>query len=207
MNSIEAVKEARKKAKKRNFTQSFDLFVNFKKIDFSKPENRINIEINLPHGTGKTPRICVITDAAVRDAKKFGLDSIGKKDIEKLAKDKKTAKEFADKYDAFFAETPLMPLIGKELGPILAPKGKMPKPFPPGANLEPLIKGCGNKITAKLKMPVAHLLIGSEKMKDEEIAENLDAAINTLKKALPKGEHQVKSVYLKLTMGPPVRVK
>ncbi|MFA6530635.1 MAG: 50S ribosomal protein L1, partial [Candidatus Micrarchaeia archaeon] len=48
---------------KRKFTQSVELIVNFRGIDFTKPENRLNLDIALPKGKGgKEPKIAVIAE-------------------------------------------------------------------------------------------------------------------------------------------------
>ena len=53
---------------KRKFTQSVELIVNFRGIDFTKPENRLNLDIALPKGKGgKEPKIAVIGDASLLD--------------------------------------------------------------------------------------------------------------------------------------------
>jgi len=49
----------------------------------------------------------------------------------RLAKEKKEARKIANGYDYFVAEAPLMPLVGRSLGQILGPRGKMPLPVPP----------------------------------------------------------------------------
>lgn len=52
-NIVNAIKEAKKISKKRNFKESMDLIVNLKDVDVSDPEKRFNEEVVLPKGRGK----------------------------------------------------------------------------------------------------------------------------------------------------------
>ena len=133
---LEAVKKARE-TDKRNFKQGFDLAINLKNIDLKKPENRVKTELNLPNDIGGSSKVGVIVDSLAPQA--TGLDNvvvIKKNDLEKLGKDKKSARKIARQCSYFIAEAPLMPLIGKNLGPILAPRNLMPVPIPPSADLK-----------------------------------------------------------------------
>jgi len=98
-----------------------------------------------------------------------------------------------------------MPLIGRFLGKFLAPRGKMPIII--RENLKALIERYKKCIRINLKMsPIIQCAVGTEQMKDEEIAENVLAVINFLKERLPKGENNIGKIYLKLTMGKPIEV-
>ena len=55
--------------------------------------------------------------------------------------------------------------------------------------------------------PVISVPVGIETMKDEDIATNIEAVFNAIKERLPKGQNNIKSVMLKLTMGRPVKIK
>jgi len=203
----EKVAEAKKKAKKRKFLQRVDLAVNLKNINLAKPENRFNKELVLPHSKGKEPKVCVIAQTSAPQAKELGVTVIDRASLEKY-KDKKAAKELARTHDHFLAEAPLMVEVGKILGPVLGPRGKMPKPFPPGADLKPLIEQTKRILQIKLTQnPVIHVPVGNEEMPDEEIEENIKAVLDLLERNLPKGSQQIGSAYVKLTMGPSVRIR
>lgn len=204
MDVDSAIKEVKEKSKKRNFTQTFDLIVNLKNLDLKKPENKIDLDVTLPYSKGKSANICIFADTTYSKAKKTGVDVISKDELNKMGKEK--GKELSNKYDSFFAEAPLMPTIGKILGPVLAPKGKMPSPYKPTDNVEEIVEKSGNRITFKVKIPLIQIPIGNEKMEDNKIKENIDAVIEHVKERLPKGNQQVKSILLKLTMGPPVKI-
>ena len=51
---IEAFKEMRSASKQRKFTQSIELMVNFRGIDFKKAENQIDAKVNMPNATGRS---------------------------------------------------------------------------------------------------------------------------------------------------------
>ena len=207
---VEAVKEAKARAKPRNFTQTVEIAVNLKDIDLKKPENRFKLEVVLPHGRGKEPKIAVIADGAVAEAaKKLGLDVISGEEFEELAKSPRQARKLAKRYDFFIAAAPLMPKIGKYLGRYLGPRNKMPQVVPPTmTNLEPIVNKLKKTVRVQLKNnPVVHAPIGIETMSDEELAENAEAVLNAIINKLERGENQVKSVYVKTTMGPAVKVE
>jgi len=207
---VEAVKEAKVRAKPRNFTQTVEIAVNLKDIDLRKPENRFKLEVVLPHGRGKEPKIAVIADGAVAEAaKKLGLDVISGEQLEEIARSPRQARKLAKKYDFFIAAAPQMPKIGKYLGRYLGPRNKMPQVVPPTmTNLEPIISRLKRAVRIQLKNnPVVHARIGTEDMDDEKLAENAEAVLNAIINKLERGENQVKSVYIKTTMGPAVKVE
>ncbi|WP_456368512.1 50S ribosomal protein L1 [Thermococcus sp.] len=207
---VEAVKEAKARAKPRNFTQTVEIAVNLKDIDLRKPENRFKLEVVLPHGRGKEPKIAVIADGAVAEAaKKLGLDVISSEQLEEIAKSPREARKLAKRYDFFIAAAPLMPKIGKYLGRYLGPRNKMPVVVPPTmTNLEPIVNKLKKTVRIQLKNnPVVHARIGTEDMDDEKLAENAEAVLSAIINKLERGENQVKSVYIKTTMGPAVKVE
>jgi len=199
---IEAIKKARE-SKKRNFKQTFDLAINLRNIDLKKPENRIKTNITLPHDFGKDVKIGVIADTLIPQTKDLDNIILIKKDqIESLGKNKKEAKKIANTCRSFIAEAPLMPLVGKNLGPLLAPRNKMPIPVPPTASLKPIIERASKTIRIALKdSPAIHCPIGREDMDDQKVAENVDVIIKGVINVLPKGKEQIKNFNLKLTMG------
>ena len=206
---IEALREMRSKTKKRDFKQSVELLVNLRDIDLKKPENRIRELVELPHGLGKEARVCVIAsgDAALR-AKKAGLDVLDKEELESMAGDKKRAKKLAKQYDYFVAEAPLMPLIGRILGAVLGPRGKMPTPVPPTADFKAVVDRLKKTVRVMAwKAPNVYCKVGTEDMDDKALAENINAVIKVLEEKLPRGLRHIKSVYVKMSMGPAVEVK
>ncbi len=206
---IEALKKVRESSKKRNFVQSFDVAINLRNIDLRKPENRIKGEVELPYKPRKR-KICVIADNLLPEIKKIKESDeeiyiLRKEDIEGIGK--KDGKKIAKSYDLFLCEAPLMPLVGRFLGPALGPRNKMPKPLPPTGNVKPIIESAKKTVRFAVKnSPVIHALVGNENMKDEEVAENILTLYEKVKSLLPKGEAQIKNVYVKLTMGKAVKI-
>jgi len=207
---LESIKQAKEKSKKRNFSQSIELIVNLRDIDMKKPESKIQERIELPHAVGKQTKICVFASGELAlKAKKAGADLVmGRKELEALAGDKKRRKALAQTYDFFIAEAPFMPLIGKILGSALGPKGRMPTPVPPSANIAELIKKYRKMVLVRLRgQPVLHCRVGAEEMPDEQVVENIQAVLRRLEGRLKRGFRNVKAVYVKTTMGQPVKVK
>ncbi|MFQ6095285.1 MAG: 50S ribosomal protein L1 [Candidatus Bathyarchaeia archaeon] len=208
-NLREAIKEMRAKSKKANFNQSVELIINLRDIDMKKPEGRIQEVIELPHPIGKDVGICVIAtgDLALR-ARRSGADIVlEREDIEKLAGDKKRQREIAKKADFFIAEAPLMPLVGRVFGSILGPRGKMPTPVPPTVDIEDVIERHRRMIMVRAKgQPGLQCRVGTENITDEELVENIQTVVRRIEGRLKRGMRNIDSIYLKLTMGPPIRV-
>ncbi len=196
--------------KKRNFTQSIDLSFKLKDIDLKKPENRINEAIELTHPLKKPVKVCVIAsgDLALR-SKNAGADNVVERsDLEALTEDKKAGKKLVNEYTHFIAETPLMPLVGRILGSIMGPRGKMPTPVPPNVSIENVIARHRKTVHVRVReQPSVKCRIGTEDMPDEQIAENTLTILSALEAKLPKGSKNIENIRLKATMSPSVKVK
>jgi large subunit ribosomal protein L1 len=206
---IDAVKEAKEQAKPRNFTQSIDVIINIKDLDVRKPENRFSEEVALPNGRGKEIKIGVIADGELAlAAKNAGVDVvISKEDLQEFGKDIKAAKKVVNSVDSFIAQADMMPLVGRFLGRILGPSNKMPKPVHASARIEPLLERVQSTIKVGVKQqPSIQILVGTQDMDDEKLAENIEAVLAVLDRNLEKGRNQIKSMYIKATMGSVVRV-
>ncbi|MEM3412277.1 MAG: 50S ribosomal protein L1 [archaeon] len=206
-----ALEELRSKSKKRKFVQSLDLILNFQRVDFSKPENRIDILVKLPKGRGKEVKVAVIAEEELMQAaKKWGDAVFTKEDLEKMAGDKKNLKKIANSYDFFICHPKLMSLVAKYCGQVLGPRGKMPKPVTSAANLEQTIKNLKESVQVKTKgkfLPTLHAVVGTEEMKDEDLIENIKELIHAVAEKLPEKTKSIKSIYLKLSMSPAVKVE
>jgi large subunit ribosomal protein L1 len=173
-----------------------------------KPEGRIQERIELPHSVGKQMQVCVIARGEMAmKAKKAGATVLEAANLEALVGDKKKQKDVAKKYDLFIAEAPMMPLVGKSLGASLGPRGKMPTPVPPNANIEEQIKRHQKLVLVRMRgQPVIQCRVGSETMTDEQIAENVQVIVRRIEGKLKRGIKNFKSVYLKTSMGNSVKV-
>jgi len=207
---IESVKEAKSKAEKRKFVQSVELVINLRDIDMKKPESKIQELIELPHPVGKQSKVCVIASGELAlKAKKAGADLvIERAELEALAGDKKKQKVLAETYESFIAEAPLMPTVGRVLGAVLGPKGRMPTPVAPTVNIADSIEKQRRTILVRLRgQPVLQCRIGTEDMPDEQIAENIQAVIRPLEGKLKRGLKNIRSLVIKTAMGPPIELK
>ncbi len=199
----------RKAEAKRDFTQSVELVVKLKDVDLKKPENRINESVELPNSLDKETKVCVIAGGDLATRAKAGQADLvfGREDLDRLGKDKKETRRLVSEYDFFIAEAPLMPLVGKTIGPILGPKGKMPTPVPPSAPIDQIIKGHRKLVRVRVRdQPVVQCRIGTEKMPDEKIAENAQAVFGRIETKLERGVKNIGQVLVKTTMGHPVKV-
>jgi len=201
---IAAVTKALEAKGERKFTQTVDVGVNFKGLDFNKQENRLNLDILLPKGTGKDVKIAVFADGQLSiDAKKAGADLIiSGAEIPTIATNPTRIKELLA-YE-FLAAPNLMAVVGKHLGQVFGTRGKLPKPIM-GGNLADMIARTRTTVKIKSKgkfLPVAHVAVGTEKMSAEDIAENIEAVLDKVKAKV--GDGSFKNIYVKLTMGKPV---
>ena len=207
---LTALGELRKPEAKREFTQSVDLIVKLREIDLKKPENRLNESVELPNSLDKETKICVIASGDLATRAKAGKADLvlARDDLDKLGKDKKATRKLVSEYDYFIAEAPLMPLVGKTIGPILGPRGKMPTPVPPNAPIDQIVSSHRKLIRVRVReQPVIQCRIGTEKMPDDKIAENAQAVFSRIEAKLERGAKNIGQVLVKTTMGKPVKVQ
>lgn len=208
--TTEAIGKILEESKKldRKFKQNIDIVINLKNLDLENPKNRIDEEVILPHGRGNEPKIALFASGELAIKSKKHVDLLIKPEaIEDLSKDKKKFKKIADGHDFFIAEAPLMPTIGKTLGTVLGPRGKMPKPVPPNADVTGMVKNLKKTIRLRSKSSKTfHTIAGNESMSKQEIAENVDTIVSRLEGSLERGRMNIGSVYIKTTMGPSERI-
>jgi len=160
----------------------------------------------LPH-PAKPWKVAIFADGAQGfEAKKLdGVKVYSTEDINAMAADKKKANELLDY--ALLASTPLMAVVGKNFGQLLATKGRLPKPLPPNANIKELVDRTSRSVILKVKgknLPVVHCIVGTEAMTPADITENIMTILEALEKKVT--ENQVKSVFVKTTMGKAIKV-
>jgi large subunit ribosomal protein L1 len=196
------------KAKEIQFKQTVDLAIMLKNIDLSVPKNRIDEDVILPKGRGKPARIGVFaTGEGAAKARKVADVVIQPDEFEGFSKNKRAFKKTVNDVTYFLAEAPLMANIGKTLGVVLGPRGKMPRPIPPGADPTPQVNNLRNTVKVRSKdKKVFHCVVGSEDMSPEDIADNIEAILKRVETKLEHGRMNLGAVYVKTTMGPSVRV-
>ncbi len=207
-----ALQKAKDISEKRNFKQSFDLVINLKGLDMKKQEHNVDAFITLPHVRGRKTKVCALVGAELFEQAKQVYDSAVLSDTFEKYKDKREIKKLASSYDYFVAQANIMPKVATAFGKVFGPRGKMPNPksgcvVPPNANLKPLYEKLQRTIRILTKnSPLVQCSVGTEDMKLNDVAENALAIYNTIVQALPNEKHNIKDVYIKLTMGKPVKV-
>ena len=206
----EAIKQAKTKSGEKKFNQTVDLILDITEIDMKSPEGKIQEVVELPHDTGKPNKICVIASGELAlKAKNAHADHvIERADLEALNGKKKELRKLAGDYDVFISEAPLMPLVGRILGPVLGPRGKMPIPVPPNADIAALINKHRKTVLVRMRnQPIIQVSVGSQQMKDEELVDNAMAVLHVLDGKLKRGLKNVKYVFVKTSMDKPVKIK
>ena len=207
LDYVSKVIASTKEGDKRNFVQTVEAGINLMGINFKQTANRIGFEVVFPHVFKKAPKVALFgtTPNFIESVRSAFDNVITGEQIPTY--DKKTGKKLADEYDLFLSEPGALTLVGKYLGQTLAPRGKMPKPCPPDVNaVKALIANYVKTVTISNKkgnaLPVLHFPIGKESMTDKEVAENFIACYVKLVSMLPANTQNIKSMYVKTTMGP-----
>merc|ERR1712027_30430 len=195
------------KEKQRKFLETVELQITLKNYDPQK-DKRFSGTVKLPNIPRPKQQICVIGDAAHNDeAKSKGIPFMSADDLKKLNKDKKLVKKLAKKYDAFLASESLIKQIPRLLGPGLNKAGKFPTMLTHSDDMV----GKVNDIKATVKFQMKKVLclnvaVGNVGMTEDQIVQNLNLSINFLVSLLKKNWQNVKSLYIKSTMGAPQRL-
>ncbi|MBN2368666.1 50S ribosomal protein L1 [Candidatus Woesearchaeota archaeon] len=202
-----------KESSKRNFEQKVDLVINLKNLDLKNPDHQIEFYLKLPKSKGKKTTICALVGPELGDQAKKVMDFVVMQaEFDNYVKDKRKVKKLATSYDYFVAQANIMPKIATSFGRIFGPKGKMPNPkagciVPPNANLQQVYDRLQGtvKLSGK-KAPLIQTLVGNEKSSDADLIENIRYIYNNVIHHLPQGENNVKSAYVKYTMGKPQKI-
>jgi large subunit ribosomal protein L1 len=206
------------KDKVRKFDESIDLIINLKDLNLNDPKQRIDKEIVLPNNTitSDKPNVCVIaSDEILLEARNLGLETIDTDGLVQLNnEEKKVKKKFVKKYDFFIVEDKMMPSVARYLARFLGPLGKMPKPFPSGygivsspEDLKVAIERYLKIIRIQLKKQLLiQVKIGKKSMEEERVFENLKAVVDYIADQMPHKYNNIKSMFLKTTMGHPIKV-
>ena len=192
-----------KKTSTVKFDATVDVSLHFN-IDPTKADQQIRGTLILPHGNGKTKKICAIT-TKVEEATKAGADFAGGKELlEKIQRENWFG------FDVIVATPEMMGELGK-MGRILGPKGLMPNPKTGTVttNIAQAIKEIKlGKVEYRLdKDANMHVSLGRVSFSDKDLKYYLEALTSTLVRVRPaavKGTY-VKSAALHTTMGPSIK--
>ncbi len=206
------------KGKVRKFDESIDIIINIKDINLNDPKSRIDKEIILSNEviTNDRPNICVIaSDEILQEAKKLGVETLDSSGLINLNnEEKKYKKKFAKRYEFFVVEDKMMRDVARYLARYLGPVGKMPKPFPTGYGIISSVEDLNVayerykkiiRIQMK-KQPIIFAKIGKKSLDRQKLYENMKAVVNFIADQMPHKFNNFKSMYLKSTMGKPVKV-
>jgi large subunit ribosomal protein L1 len=206
-NRIYSVAEAVKLLKENKiakFDESVEIHVKTN-IDPKKGEQQVRGTVVLPHGTGKTKRIAVVTSTQAEAAKKAGADIVGGEEIiEKLAK--------KIDFDILVATPEMMPKLAK-VAKILGPKGLMPNP-----KSETVTTKIAETVAALKKGKAAfknddtgniHQVVGKVSFKEDQLQENIQIFLTTLEKSKPSGLKGkfIYGIAVCSTMGKGIKIK
>jgi len=152
--------------------------------------------------------VCVLGDAKHCDeAKELGLDFMTVDDLKKLNKNKKLIKKLAKKYDAFLASEALIKQIPRLLGPGLSKAGKFPTPINHSDDIKAKIEELRGTIKFQLKKVLClGVAVGHGEMTEEQLVANIMMSINFLVSLLKKNWQNVRSLFIKTSMGKPIRL-
>jgi len=207
---LEAIKQAKTKSGGKKFNQAVDMILDITEIDMKSPEGKIQEVVELPKPTGKPNKICVVASGEFAlKARNAQADFVVEKaDLEGLAGKKKDLRKLAEAYDIFVSEAPLMPLVGRILGPVLGPRGKMPIPVPPNADINAILARNRKTVVVRMRaQPIIQVSFGTETMSDEDLVDNAQAILRVLDGKLKRGLKNIKYVFIKTSMGEPVKIK
>lgn len=192
---------------KRNFCETVELQIGLKNYDPQR-DKRFAGSVRLPHIPKPRMKVCVLGDEVhIDQAKAAGIDFRSVDDLKKMNKDKKLVKKLAKSYDFFLASESVIKQIPRLLGPGLNKAGKFPTPLAHSESMLEKIEEVKATVKFQLKKVLCMAVAtGHVNMKDEELTANIMMSINFLVSLLKKNWQNVKSLYVKSTMGAPVRV-
>jgi large subunit ribosomal protein L1 len=171
-------------------------------VDPRKADQMVRGTVILPHGTGKTARVIVFATGAAADAAiAAGADEVGGVElIEKVAGGYTS-------FDAAVSTPELMGQVGR-LGKVLGPRGLMPNPKT-GTVTQDTGKAVSDIKGGKIEFRVdkhanVHFVVGKAGFSQEQLSENIKAAIDEVVRAKPsssKGRYITKGT-VSTTFGP-----
>ena len=194
------------KCPKAKFVESVDVAIQLG-IDPTKSDQNVRGATVLPHGNGRTVRVCVFTQgAAAEAAKAAGADLVGMDEL--AAEIKKGMMDF----DVVIASPDAMRVVG-QLGQILGPRGLMPNPKV-GTVTRDVAQAVKNAKSGQVryrndKTGVIQASIGKVNFTVAQLTDNLNALLGAITKAKPassKGTY-IKKVCVSTTMGGGVTVE
>jgi large subunit ribosomal protein L1 len=193
-----------KQNSKVKFVESLDCAIRLG-VDPRHADQMVRGTVSLPHGTGKTVRVLVVSKTSAQEALDAGADFAGFEEyLEKI-------KGGWTDIDVIVATPDVMGDLGK-LGRVLGPKGLMPNPKS-GTVTQDVAKAVKEVKAGKIefrveKAGIVHTSLGKMNFESDHLVENTKAFFNTIVKLKPssaKGLY-IRSVFLSTTMGPGLKI-
>jgi large subunit ribosomal protein L1 len=193
-----------KQASFAKFNETVDVAVRLG-VDPRHADQVVRGTVVLPHGTGKSVRVLVITQGEkAKEAEAAGADFAGIEYVQKL-------KDGWLECDVIVATPDVMGQLG-QLGRILGPRGLMPNPKAGTVTMD-VARAVREIKAGKIEFRVdktgnVHAPVGKINFSEQQLAENLQAFMETIVRAKPaaaKG-HYIRSATVSSTMGPGVRL-
>ncbi len=204
-----AIQRALDESPERKFVESVEISFTLRDVDLKEPVNRIQEEVRLPSGRGKPVKISMFAGGELATkAKAAGIEVIDPSTIEDLGGNKQLARKVANKSDFFLAEIPHMGTVGRFLGVVLGPRGKMPRPVPP--NVDPGMIATGLKDTSIVRSRdrvTFHTAFGSREQGIDDLTVNAVAIWERVMSKLERGAGNIRSCFIKTSMGPAIKVE
>ena len=204
-----AIQRALDESPERKFVESVEISFTLRDVDLKNPTNRIQEEVRLPSGRGKPIKISMFAGGEMATkAKAAGIEVIDPATIEDLGGNKQLARKVANKNDFFLAEIPHMGTVGRFLGVVLGPRGKMPRPGPP--NVDPGMIATGLKDSSIVRSRdriTFHTAFGSREQGLDDLTANAVAIWDRVMSKLERGAGNIRSCYIKTSMGPSIKVE
>ena len=193
-----AIQRALDESPERKFVESVEMSFTLRDVDLKEPKNRIQEEVRLPSGRGKPVKISMFAGGEMATkAKAAGIDVIDPSTIEDLGGNKQLARKVANKSDFFLAEIPHMGTVGRFLGVVLGPRGKMPRPVPP--NVDPGMIATGLKDTSIVRSRdrvTFHTAFGAREQGIDDLTANAIAIWDRVMSKLERGAGNIRSCYI-----------
>jgi large subunit ribosomal protein L1 len=186
------------------FNETVDVAVRLG-VDPRHADQVVRGTVVLPHGTGTTVRVLVITQGdRVKDAEAAGADFVGIEYIQKL-------RDGWLDCDVIVATPDVMGQLGT-LGRVLGPRGLMPNPKAGTVTMD-VAKAVREIKAGKIEFRVdktgnVHAPVGKVSFSEAQLADNVQAFMETIVRAKPsaaKGTY-IRSATISSTMGPGVRL-
>jgi len=198
--------DAIKAAATAKFDESVEVHVQLG-IDPKKGDQQVRATAALPHGTGKSVRVAVITTTHEDEAKSAGAEVVGGEDVITQIKNG----EIIGNIDIIVATPEMMPKLA-QVARILGPRGMMPNPKAETVttNVAQVVEGLkkGKVDFRNDKTGIIHQAIGKVSFDTEKLVENYEALLAAIDNARPvtyKGT-LIRSVKMCSTMGPSVTI-